>query len=81
MPASLKGMSDAGVEFITANPAPAGKESLFSDINNASEVGIDTTEATKQRIVDAGKGNTKESFNDIMKDLNSKWGNAVKESK
>jgi raffinose/stachyose/melibiose transport system substrate-binding protein len=78
MPASLKGMETAGVKFITANPAPKGEESLFSNINNASEIGVDTTEATKQRIVDAAKGNTNESFDAIMKDLNKKWGNAVK---
>jgi raffinose/stachyose/melibiose transport system substrate-binding protein len=79
MPSSLKAMETAGVEFIQANPAPEGKESLFSDINNASEIGIDTTEATKQRVVDAAKGNSDESFDAIMKDLNSRWANAVKE--
>ncbi|MEK5172624.1 ABC transporter substrate-binding protein [Heyndrickxia sp. FSL W8-0496] len=78
-PKALQAMKDAGVQFIEAKQATEGKESLFSDINNASEIGVDTTDATKQRIVDAAKGNTKESFADIMKDLNKKWGNAVKE--
>ncbi|WP_233269718.1 ABC transporter substrate-binding protein [Heyndrickxia camelliae] len=77
-PAALNSMKEAGVKFIEANPAPKGKESLFSDINNEAEIGLDTTDATKQRIVDAAKGNTKESFNHIMDDLNKKWGNAVK---
>jgi len=72
-------MQDTGVEFIEANPAPEGKESLFSDIVNASEIGLDTTDKTKQRIVDAAKGNTNESFDDIMDDLNKKWSNAIDE--
>lgn len=79
MPAALKTMETAGVEFIQANPSPKGEESLFSDINNTSEIGIDTTEATKQRIIDAAKGNTKESFDAIMKDLNKKWSSAMEE--
>ena len=78
-PKALQSMEAAGVEFIEGNPAPEGKESLFSDVNNAAEIGLDTTDATKQRIVDAAKGNTKESFDEIMEDLNKKWGNAVKE--
>ncbi|MEK4909482.1 extracellular solute-binding protein [Niallia circulans] len=79
LPAALKSMETAGVEFFQATPAPAGKESLFADINNSSEIGLGTTDATKQRIVDAAKGNTKESFDDIMKELNEKWGNAIEE--
>ncbi|MEK6455784.1 ABC transporter substrate-binding protein [Caldifermentibacillus hisashii] len=78
-PDALKSMQDTGVEFIEANPAPQGKESLFSDIVNASEIGLDTTDKTKQRIVDAAKGNTKESFDSIMDDLNKKWSNAIDE--
>lgn len=79
LPESLKSMETAGVEFIQATPAPEGKESLFADINNASEIGFTTTDAMKQRIVDAAKGNTDESFEDIMNDLNEKWGNAIKD--
>lgn len=78
-PKALQSMEAAGVEFIEANPAPEGKESLFSDVNDASEIGLDTTDATKQRIVDAAKGNTDESFEAIMEDLNEKWGTAVNE--
>lgn len=55
-----------------------GKESLFSDINNESELGIGSTDTEKQRIIDAAIGNSKESFDDIMKDFNTKWANAIK---
>lgn len=55
-----------------------GKESLFSDINNESELGIGSTDTEKQRIIDAAVGNSKESFDDIVKDFNTRWANAIK---
>ncbi|MGT2896850.1 ABC transporter substrate-binding protein [Streptococcus macedonicus] len=75
---ALQDSQDAGVELIEKNPAPEGKESLFSDINNESELGIGSTDTEKQRIIDAAIGNSKESFDDIMKDFNIKWANAIK---
>ncbi|KEH53025.1 ABC transporter substrate-binding protein [Streptococcus macedonicus] len=75
---ALQDSQDAGVELIEENPAPEGKESLFSDINNESELGIGSTDTEKQRIIDAAIGNSKESFDDIMKDFNIKWANAIK---
>ncbi|MCW8643856.1 ABC transporter substrate-binding protein [Streptococcus macedonicus] len=75
---ALQDSQDAGVELIEENPAPEGKESLFSDINNESELGIGSTDTEKQRIIDAAIGNSKESFDDIMKDFNTKWANAIK---
>ena len=77
-PKALQDSQDAGVELIEENPAPEGKESLFSDINNESELGIGSTDTEKQRIIDAAVGNSKESFDDIMKDFNTKWANAIK---
>lgn len=76
-PESLKAAQTAGVELMEENPAPAGKESLFSMINDQSELGVGTTDAEKQRIIDAAVGNSKESFNDIMKDFNKRWSDAV----
>ena len=77
-PKTLQDSQDAGVELIEENPAPEGKESLFSDINNESELGIGSTDTEKQRIIDAAVGNSKESFDDIMKDFNTRWANAIK---
>lgn len=78
-PKALQDSQDAGVELIEENPAPEGKETLFSDINNESElVGIGSTDTEKQRIIDAAVGNSKESFDDIMKDFNTRWANAIK---
>ena len=77
-PKALQDSQDAGVELIEENPAPEGKESFFSDINNESESGIGSTDTEKQRIIDAAVGNSKESFDDIMKDFNTRWANAIK---
>ena len=77
-PKALQDSQDAGVELIEENPAPEGKESLFSDINNESELGIGSTDTENQRIIDAAVGNSKESFDDIMKDFNTRWANAIK---
>ena len=76
-PQALQASKDAGVDLIEENPAPEGKESLFSDINNQSELGIGTTDNEKQRLIDAAIGNTKESFEEIMKDFNTRWADAI----
>lgn len=76
-PDSLKSSQKAGVQIVEENPAPKGKESLFSDLNNESQLGIGTTDKEKQRIIDAALGNSKESFEDIMKDFNQRWSDAI----
>lgn len=76
-PEALQSLKDAGVKLVEPAAFPKGKESLFAEIDDASEIGLDTTDKTKQRLVEAGIGSTKESFSDIVKDLNSKWGKAI----
>ncbi len=76
-PDSLKSSQKAGVQIVEENQAPKGKESLFSDLNNESQLGIGTTDKEKQRIIDAALGNSKESFEDIMKDFNQRWSDAI----
>lgn len=76
-PEALEGLKKNGVSLIEPAAAPKGKESLFSEIVDASEIGLDTTDKTKQRIIEAAIGNSSESFSAIMKDLNNKWGSAI----
>lgn len=76
-PESLKTAQEDGVELIESKAAPAGKEELFTNINNESELGIGTTDTEKQKIIDAAIGNSKESFASIMSDFNSRWSKAV----
>lgn len=76
-PDALKAVQEAGVELFEENPAPAGKESLFSSINDESQLGIGTTDLEKQRIIDSAVGNSNESFEDIMADFNTRWSDAI----
>ena len=55
------------------NPAPEGKEALFTDIDTASEIGTDGPEvppADRRRRPLAAPTATKEQ---IFADLNAKW--------
>ncbi|SJZ70805.1 ABC-type glycerol-3-phosphate transport system, substrate-binding protein [Globicatella sulfidifaciens DSM 15739] len=76
-PAALKSIQEAGITLLEENPAPEGKESLFSDINNESELGIGSTDIEKQRIIDAAVGNTSETFEDMMAEFNQRWADAI----
>lgn len=81
MPASLSAVEDSGVQLLEENAAPAGQESLFSTINDFSQIGIGTTDNEKQRIIDAAIGNTNESFEDIMAEFNQRWAEAIEATK
>lgn len=77
MPAAFTALKKNGVKFLQITPAPKGEEDLLQRVNNDSEVGFQTTEDYKQKIVDSGVGNNKESFESIMNDMNKKWNKAV----
>lgn len=71
-PANLADFTAIGVEYLELNPAPAGKESLLSDIDNGSEIGLSQPDYRK-RIVDAARGASGETKQAIFDDLNAKW--------
>ncbi|WP_461206136.1 ABC transporter substrate-binding protein [Clostridium sp. DL1XJH146] len=75
MPSSLAAFDELGVKLIAKAPAPEGEEGWVEDIDNESEVGL-WADNFKKRIIEAGLGNTDESFEDIMSDLNTKWADA-----
>jgi raffinose/stachyose/melibiose transport system substrate-binding protein len=59
------------VELITLNPAPEGKESLFSDIDTAS--GIVTTDPKfRQKTIDDARSGAR-TKQQIFDDLNAQW--------
>lgn len=72
LPSTLDAFKAANVMFVANNPAPAGEESLWGNIDKESEIGL-WTEKVGQRIIDAARGASSESFDDIMNDLNAKW--------
>lgn len=81
MPSSLADAEESGVILLEENPAEEGKESLFSTINDYSELGIGSTDNEKQRIIDAAIGNTNESFEEMMEEFNQRWADAIEAAK
>lgn len=72
LPATLADFATAGVELIELNPAPAGKEGRADKIGNEAEIGL-WDPKYRQRLVDAARGASKETKDQIFADLNSKW--------
>lgn len=73
-PETLKSFEELGVEYISNTPN-FEQEGYVDLIDNESEVGL-WQPNFKQRLIEAALGNRKESFDDIMSDLNSKWNKA-----
>lgn len=76
LPDALKGFEDLGVQLIYEADVPAGKEGLVDRIDNQGQIGLYQPDF-KQRIIDAAMGNTSESFDEIMDDLNARWKQAM----
>lgn len=72
LPSTLDAFKAANVMFVANNPAPAGEESFWGNIDKEAEIGL-WTEKVGQRIIDAARGASDETFDDIMNDLNAKW--------
>lgn len=77
MPAIFDSLKQNNVKLVQNTQAPKGEEDLLQRVNNDAEVGFQTTEDYKQKIIDAGVGNNKESFESIMNEMNSRWNKAV----
>jgi len=71
-PATLANFKALDVTFIEENPGQPGKESLLNDIDKASEIGLFNADY-RQRIVNAARGASSETKQQIFDDLNSKW--------
>lgn len=77
LPESIKDLQQDYIKFIEDIPGSPEVDGLTEKVDNESEVGL-WVDTFKKRIVEAGLGNTNESFDDIMNDLNSRWSKAVK---
>ena len=64
-----------GVELLSDNPAKAGEETLFNDLNSESEVGINNDDYPDAQILEAALYGTS-TLDDIMDEWNQKWSNA-----
>jgi len=67
-----------GIEFVVDNPAPAGEETLFNDMNDKSELGINKENTHVQAILEAALSKSK-TMDDIVKEWNAKWSKAQEE--
>ena len=67
-----------GVEIIANNPSPEGEETLFNDVNNESEVGINNNDYPDCEILESALYGTRD-LDTIMAEWNAKW-SAAQES-
>lgn len=61
-----------GVELVIDNPAPEGEETLYNDINNDSEVGINISPDGVSKILEAATTGSP-TLDEIMADWNARW--------
>ncbi|MBY9080558.1 extracellular solute-binding protein [Paenibacillus sp. HN-1] len=72
LPEILKQYQGTDVTFKPLTPAKEGEEGWVDAIDKQAEIGLWQPDF-KKRIIEAAIGNRKESYDDIMKDLNDKW--------
>lgn len=68
----LNDFDELGVVFTEISPPPAGEEGLTNNIDAEAEIGL-FDPIYRQRIVDAARGQTDETLEDIFSDLNERW--------
>lgn len=61
-----------GVEILSNNPAIEGEETLFDDVNNESEVGINNNDYPDCEILESALYGTKD-LDTLMSEWNAKW--------
>jgi raffinose/stachyose/melibiose transport system substrate-binding protein len=76
-PSVLDAFKTLGVSFIESKDPPKAEEGLTDKIDKEAEIGR-WNEPWKQRIMESALGSSKESYDEIMKDLNAKWAKARK---
>lgn len=69
-PAAYKDLEEA--EMLTEAPAPENEENLFNDINNDSEVGLNSSPDGPSKIVEAALAGSP-TLDEIMEDWNARW--------
>ncbi|WP_368099761.1 ABC transporter substrate-binding protein, partial [Bifidobacterium pseudocatenulatum] len=65
------------VKLIADEPAPDGEEDLFNDLNSDSELNINTGGDSRVQSIVEHAANKDESYNDLVKEWNQKWNDAL----
>ena len=79
LPPQYDAFTAAGVSLVADTPAKAGEDGLINNIDKKAEVGFNNGSGTWQStIVDAARGQTSQTFDQVMNDANTKWAAAKK---
>jgi ABC-type glycerol-3-phosphate transport system substrate-binding protein len=79
LPPQYDDFAAAGVVFLQDNPAKAGEEGYTNNIDKEAEIGFNNGSGVWQAtIVDAARGQTSQSFDELMDAANGKWAAARK---
>ncbi|MBO1752593.1 carbohydrate ABC transporter substrate-binding protein [Actinotalea sp. BY-33] len=71
-PDTLSDFEGLDLEYIELAPAPDGEEGLVNEIDSQAQIGFWSPDY-RQRIVDAARGASGESKEEIFADLNDRW--------
>ena len=77
VPAALETIST--IDFVVNNPAPDEEATLFNDVNNESELGINSSGAIPKEIVEQATMSGGKTMEDMVKEWNEKWTAAQEE--
>lgn len=72
VPELLRGFQDLGVVMEMATPGPVELDGIKTKIDNDSEVGVYNPNF-KKLLIESAIGNNKKTFEEIMKDLDTRW--------
>ena len=75
VPDTLKAFETVGAQWVDLNPAPAGQESLDSDIYNEAEIDL-WGDAYRRRLVDIARGAEDGDKASYFAELNERWAEA-----
>lgn len=79
LPPQYDAFAKAGVILVVDTPAKAGEEGVLNNIDKESNVGWNNgSGAWQATIIDAARGQTSESFDDLMNAANTAWAAARK---
>ncbi|MET0861677.1 MAG: extracellular solute-binding protein [Microbacterium sp.] len=76
LPPNLAGFTEAGVELMEINPAPAGKEGLINSIADDSQIDL-YGPIYRQKLVDIARGAADGDKESYFSELNDRWGASV----
>ncbi|BDV29926.1 ABC transporter substrate-binding protein [Microbacterium terricola] len=76
LPPNLAGFTDAGVELMEINPAPAGKEGLINQVADDSQIDL-YGPIYRQKLVDIARGAADGDKDSYFAELNERWGASV----